>query len=215
MEFSVLVVTHNHGHYLQRALRSAAVAAGNRSYEILVCDDGSTDHTADVVGALRQELPLYYFRDEKAETVAQVRNRALERARGEWFVFLDADDLLLPGHLTGLRAGAPICYGRWQEPQGDGKTGIHEIPITRHGTQFPALGACLFSRTLVQAGFRFHPTLPVCEDLDWFLQLQRAEIESYRLPQQVLIRSMEPGRLSERYDREVWSAYVRRRGRRG
>lgn len=212
MEFSVLVVTHNHGHYLQRALRSAAVAAGSQSYEILVCDDGSTDHTAEVVGALRSELPLYYFADPKAETVAQVRNRALERARGEWLVFLDADDLLLPGHLAGLRAGAPICYGQWQELGSDGETRLQETPLTRYGTQFPALGACLFSRSLVQAGFRFHPALPICEDLDWFLQLRAAGVESYRVPQPVLVRDLtDPERLSNRYDRELWERYALRR----
>jgi glycosyltransferase involved in cell wall biosynthesis len=194
MEFSILVVTHNHAHYLQRALRSVAAVAKDSAYEILVCDDGSTDQTAKLVKQLRGALPLRYYADDKAPTIGFARNRALKRARGTHLMFLDADDMLLPGHLTGLRSGKnPVTYGEAEGPP----------------SHFPKLGTLLFRRELfTKSGLRFDPRLKCGEDWDLWLRLQERQIATHHVPQLVYQHFDAPEALSQQYDRAAWEAYV-------
>jgi glycosyltransferase involved in cell wall biosynthesis len=69
--------------------------------EIVVVDDGSTDNTCEVVRDLRDER-IVYVRHSTNRGVCPSRNTGVERARGEWVVFLDSDDELVPEALSTL-----------------------------------------------------------------------------------------------------------------
>lgn len=63
----------------------------------MVIDDGSTDMTGDVCGRLQAEdSRVRYFRKENAG-VSDARNLGMEKAKGEYIFFLDADDYI-PGY---------------------------------------------------------------------------------------------------------------------
>jgi glycosyltransferase involved in cell wall biosynthesis len=97
--FSVIVPTYNYARYLQRALDS--ILAQERSdYEIVVVDDGSTDDTAEVVRRYQDKATRrieYVFQNNRGLSAA--RNHGISLASGEYLLFLDADDELLPGAL--------------------------------------------------------------------------------------------------------------------
>lgn len=64
------------------------------NWELIVCDDGSTDATAQIVSEFAQQDPrirLVYNRRQKGP--AGARNTAIEYASGEFLAFLDSDDL--------------------------------------------------------------------------------------------------------------------------
>jgi glycosyltransferase involved in cell wall biosynthesis len=94
--FSVVVVSRNRAKTLQGAIRCLAKQRLPRHrYEIVVVDNGSTDHTCAIVGALKKTTPnlRYFFLPEP--NVSSARNFGAEQARGRWLAFTD-DDCLPP-----------------------------------------------------------------------------------------------------------------------
>jgi glycosyltransferase involved in cell wall biosynthesis len=98
---SVIIPTYNYASYLPRAVGSC-LDQSHRKVEIIVVDDGSTDGTADVVREMGGGV-IYVAQENKG--VSSARNAGLSVARGEFVVFLDADDYLTADALeTRLRA---------------------------------------------------------------------------------------------------------------
>src|SRR6266478_7138747 len=88
---SVIIPCYNQAHFLHEAIDSVlAQTYSNR--EILVVDDGSSDATAAVA---RSYPHVRYVYQENAGPSA-ARNTGLKQTCGEYLVFLDADDRLLP-----------------------------------------------------------------------------------------------------------------------
>jgi glycosyltransferase involved in cell wall biosynthesis len=92
---SVVIPCYNHGHFVNEAIDSV-LAQTHLHHEIIVVDDGSTDRTAEVVA---QYSGVRYVRQRNGGLPA-ARNRGIQESQGEYLVFLDADDRLLPEHLA-------------------------------------------------------------------------------------------------------------------
>jgi glycosyltransferase involved in cell wall biosynthesis len=97
--FSVVIPTYNRADKLQRALASLA-RQSCADFEVLVCDDGSTDHTAAVVASWQGWMDIRHFWESNSGGPARPRNLGIQAARGEWVCFLDADDWWYPHKLA-------------------------------------------------------------------------------------------------------------------
>ncbi|MFQ5732865.1 MAG: glycosyltransferase family 2 protein [Planctomycetaceae bacterium] len=97
--FSIIIPTYNYGRYVGRAIASALSQSGG-NFETLVVDDGSTDDTPQVVQSFGQRV---HYRRHENRGAAATRNRGADLADGDWLLFLDADDRLLPGALDRFR----------------------------------------------------------------------------------------------------------------
>lgn len=90
---SIVIPVYNGSRYLQQTVVSVLKQSFN-DFEVLILNDGSTDNTGQIVLEL-ENLDNRIRAFEKENTgVAATRNLGLERALGEFVVFLDADDLL-------------------------------------------------------------------------------------------------------------------------
>lgn len=99
---SVLVPAWNAAATIERTLDSV-LEERQVALECIVIDDGSTDGTREVVGAVAERDPRVVLESLPANVgVSEARNRGLELARGEWLTFVDADDRLLPGAVAAL-----------------------------------------------------------------------------------------------------------------
>lgn len=94
--FSVVIPAYNAAAYIHNAIGSV-LSQTVTDLEILVIDDGSTDRTREVVGAIGDERIRYIYQPNGG--VSAARNTGIRNARGEFIFFLDADDLWRPNHL--------------------------------------------------------------------------------------------------------------------
>lgn len=116
---SVIVPVHNAERYLPACLESL-VAQTRPIDEILCVDDGSTDASAAIVERYARGHPAIRLLRGARGGAAAARNAGLERARGDWIAFADADDWLEPQMYQRLLALAEandldmaLCNGRY------------------------------------------------------------------------------------------------------
>jgi glycosyltransferase involved in cell wall biosynthesis len=99
--FSVVVPLYNKAAHIRSTLLSC-LGQRLKPLEIIVVDDGSTDQGGDVVQALGE--PGIRLIRQANGGVARARNTGIQEARGDWVVFLDADDWQHPLFLESLAA---------------------------------------------------------------------------------------------------------------
>ena len=111
---SIIIPTYNRADLVVRAVRSA-LAQTHPLKQIIVVDDGSSDHTAAQVGTLAQ---VEYFHQENQGQPA-ARNLGLTQARGEFVASLDSDDFWNPTFLADsvrclANTGAGFSFANWE-----------------------------------------------------------------------------------------------------
>jgi hypothetical protein len=94
---SVCVPTRNRAHYLGEALQSV-LGQSRQDFEIVVCDDASSDGTSQVVEGLG-DLRVRYSRSRTRLGIPRNRDRCLALARGRYIAWLDSDDTYEPSML--------------------------------------------------------------------------------------------------------------------
>jgi glycosyltransferase involved in cell wall biosynthesis len=110
------VLTHNRRALLEQAIESARLQDVPENFEILVVDNGSTDDTAAYLESLSAE-GIQSIRLPENKEKAAGRNAVIEQMKGEFVLWLDDDDVLLPNalstHLAVLanNPDADIIYG--------------------------------------------------------------------------------------------------------
>ena len=109
---SFLIPAYNEENFVGRAVasvHSAASFCGLTGHEIIVCDNASTDATADVARAAGALVVR-----EPHRQIARARNAAAAASSGSWLVWLDADAMLtaevMDSTLAALRGGG-VCGG--------------------------------------------------------------------------------------------------------
>lgn len=91
---SIIVPVYNGEKTIERCLRSIQ----NQSYsniEIIVVNDGSTDHTKRVIEKYAAADSRFHYIEKPNSGVSDSRNAGMKAARGEYFQFVDGDDWLV------------------------------------------------------------------------------------------------------------------------
>ncbi|MGC8886783.1 MAG: glycosyltransferase [Verrucomicrobiia bacterium] len=91
MKISIVIPAYNEEKLLPQTLlyvKKAAEAFLNKNweYEIIVCDNNSSDNTAEIA---RSYGAMVVF--EQINQIARARNKAARAATGDWLIFIDAD----------------------------------------------------------------------------------------------------------------------------
>ncbi len=96
---TVLIPCHNYAHYLPQCVRSV-LDQTRVDVDVLVIDDASTDNSADVAsGIIKEDSRVRLVSLPNNMGMVRAVNHGLNQLIGDFFVKLDADDLLTPGAL--------------------------------------------------------------------------------------------------------------------
>lgn len=96
VKFSVIIALYNKAPYIESTLNSV-LAQTYTDFEIIIADDGSTDGSAKIVKSFKDKRIKYFYKEN--EGVSAARNFAIDKANGNYFAFLDADDIWHNDHL--------------------------------------------------------------------------------------------------------------------
>jgi glycosyltransferase involved in cell wall biosynthesis len=180
-QVSVIIPTYNRGWIIKEAIDSV-LAQDYTEFELIIVDDGSTDHTSYVLDSYGKDIKVI---SQKNKGVSAARNRGIAEASGKFIAFLDSDDLWLSQKLSvqieffNQMPDALIC----QTEEVWIRNGLRVNPKKRHkkpsGMIFePSLALCLVSpsavmirRFLFEKVGGFDETLPACEDYDLWLRI--------------------------------------------
>lgn len=90
---SLIITTYNYAQYVERAIRSALdQSLPQDHFEIIVVNDNSTDHTASVLENYSNDVRVFNLSENMG--LAGARNFGIKKAKGQFVVFLDADDYI-------------------------------------------------------------------------------------------------------------------------
>lgn len=209
---SVIIPVYNGDRYLAEAIQSV-LDQTYQPVEIIVIDDGSTDRSAEV--AKRFGTTVQYCFQVNSGTAA-ARNRGIELAKGDFFAFLDADDLwvndklTLQMHVFQRETDIDIIFGQVQQfhsPELDEsiKNKTYCPPELMAGYH---AGTMLIKRdSFLRVGL-FETKWQVGEFLDWYIKVTEQNLKSFMLPEVLLKRRIHDANMgiSERKSR---TDYVR------
>ncbi len=207
VDFTIITPSFNYGRFLGDCLQSVAEQQGSvgvppasssipthnqalmragrpRSLEIehLVIDGGSTDDSAEVAAGFSHVTWI----QEPDEGMSDAINKGFERARGEWVMWLNADDRLKPGVLAGMlplleRSEADVVYGDWDFMDADGlfqrrmralrwSNFVH----VHHHCYIGSTAAFYRRRTVIDEGFRLRKDFKYVMDGEFYARLAAA-----------------------------------------
>lgn len=93
--FSIILPIYNMEEYLKRCLDSL-VDQTYENYEVLMIDDGSTDHCGEICLQYQQQDSRFHLLSQENQGVSAARNHGLKVAQGKYILFVDSDDEVPP-----------------------------------------------------------------------------------------------------------------------
>jgi glycosyltransferase involved in cell wall biosynthesis len=183
---SVILPTYNRAQFIERAIDSV-FAQTYQDFELIIVDDGSTDHTPDIVRSYSDDR-IRYLNLVRNKGAAAARNAGIRHAKGIFLAFQDSDDEWLPDKLRKqvdvMNTDPQLCvvYGDMERILASGETQPFPAPDVQYGRildpltgfyQVHNIGiqSALIRRTLLDLDPPFDERLPMLEDMELFLRL--------------------------------------------
>lgn len=194
-QISIIIPAYNCDRYIGQAIESILNQTYS-AYEIIVVDDGSQDKTRDALKPYSEQIHYVY---QENQGVSVARNHGLNLARGEFIVFLDADDTFLPNKLTTQLAvfeAQPqlgLVQSGWRRVNQTGEILMDATPwdyvpelnleMWLRWKPLGTMGTLMFRRDWLLKVEGFEPGLAHAEDVDLILRLALLGCESAWLHQ--------------------------------
>lgn len=193
MRMSIILPAHNGAATLGRSLDSILMQSFG-DYEAVIVNDGSTDETAAIAAEYVRRDPRFRLVSTPCRGAGAARNTGFAHARGEYILFMDADDYWLREDLlqeldSRIRRLPADVYmyqmvkvteegtvlERYTKPPfsaADRVLALEDVyqDLVKDGQTLAAAWNKCVRRELLESGIRFREDV-LCEDIDWVLQL--------------------------------------------
>ena len=181
---SIIIPAYNVDNYLEECVNSL-LCQTYTNYEIVIIDDGSTDNTYNIGKRLTVESAKVKLFHQENQGVSIARNIGMQKANGEFFVFVDADDIAAPQYIEALAACAKksdMGMAGFTSERGEiaTKVSMNTVDICASdmlegilcGTNYDGyLWNKIFQRKIIENNnLRFQKNIVVWEDLLFVLQ---------------------------------------------
>lgn len=189
MTLSIIIPVYNKEKYLRECIESL-LKITEISYEIILVDDGSKDHSLEICQEYSKRFDWVKVFAQENQGVSVARNTGIENAVGKYITFVDADDFVKPSFgqqiAEALEYEADFYqfnYTRWLE---DGKeeegsfllrqgfhTNTEEWTAQISGLEICAMCVCgaIFQTDIIKKQeIRFRPGMKTCEDFLFNIQ---------------------------------------------
>lgn len=128
---SIIVPVYNSEKYVGRLIESLR-AQDFTDFEAIFINDGSKDNSLRVLKEFAKKDARIRVFSQKNQGIAKTRNFGIKKARGEYLMFMDNDDWVLPGYISKYVAaignsGADIVIGGYQRIDNDGKVIMRKV----------------------------------------------------------------------------------------
>ncbi|MFW5766147.1 MAG: glycosyltransferase family 2 protein, partial [Coleofasciculus sp.] len=229
---SVCIPTYNRANYLVESVNSV-LSQTYKDFELIICDDGSTDDTPTVVSQWN-DARIRYIRHAKNIGRSKNMRSGFDTAQGNYFIKFDDDDALTPEFLAKTVAvleAEPtvdfVCTNHWVIDKhgnrvesatkenaakwGKDKLKPGIIPdLMRQTFQYQSLqvGSTLFRRACLQDVDYMRPEADGCEDFDLLVRLAIALKQGYFLPEYLMEYRFHGGQTSLRQNLHFLKAKV-------
>lgn len=180
---SIIIPNYNYGHYLKEAIDSA-LQQTYQEIEVIVVDDGSTDNSSEILATYDNRIKTVF---QTNQGLPSARNAGITIATGEYLLFLDADDILLPNACLDLLQGFhehPECgviFGNSERVYSEKTTRKPHYQEIRYFTHQEILfdnpisvSEALVKREILGKIGCFRPELLQSEDNDFWIRASKA-----------------------------------------
>lgn len=182
-KLSIIVPVYNCEKHLERCIGSV-LKQDFKDYELLLVDDGSTDNSGKIADDYADDNQQIRVIHQANQGVSNARNTGLLEASGEYVMFADADDYLLPAvsdvleneQLSDLTCLSFEVGKNLKKITGDyryqGDTSEDaKVMMLENPTQYMTVWSKIFKREIIeQHKLRFNTSLRVAEDGDFMLR---------------------------------------------
>lgn len=189
VRISIITPSLNQGSFVQDCIVSVLEQTG-AEVEHIVADAGSTDETIEIL----QRYPHLLWTSEPDAGMSDGINKGFRRATGDWLMWLNCDDFLLPGALAKVadfvkqnpdldvvhgdcvfvRADKSVIRRKYDHPLG-------ELVLLFAGCYIPST-ATFFKRRIIDQSQFLDTSYKVCMDWEYYLRLIRAGFKFGYLP---------------------------------
>ena len=158
---SIIIPVYNVSAFIRECIDSVRSQTMTDGLECILIDDCSTDNSLEIIqsiinGNVNGNVNFFLLRQERNQGPSAARNRGIREAKGEYVIFLDADDTITPDCielLYGLakQHDADYVQGRYESEIKDNKdnrnnTNIKTIELLNSSTLEPSIPAVLTDR---------------------------------------------------------------------
>jgi glycosyltransferase involved in cell wall biosynthesis len=185
---SILIANYNNGQYISETLDSI-LHQTYKDIEIIIVDDYSTDNSIQLIEDYQKahpEIQIELFINSVNEGCGFTKRKCVEKARGEYFAFLDPEDTIVPEAVEilleqfGIQPELSIVYSTHYlcneklEPQSvsewPGEIPAGESHLTSTGGHISAFALC--KKACYDKTLGINPKFVVSEDQDMYLKME-------------------------------------------
>lgn len=202
---SIIIPVFNYGFVIAETLQNL-LEQTYKNWEAIIVDDGSTDDSRDVIEKFVTQDPRFRYFYQENKGVSTARNLGIAHATGDFYQFLDGDDLLSPAKLSLQLAHfesnpqmaisyTASYYFHDDEPtvlspniEMDGREWMHRLQGKGYDLiwslidqNIAVISSPLIKAAAIKSGIRFRDRAAFLEDWEFWLRLAFADFSFHYL----------------------------------